>query len=133
MITQIDASLTKWGDWVPEKSDKWNLLFQRAEMIHQYFGVNSSEDSSIKFYEKQTSKYNPLSNPQDNGFEISSENVGNQKSNIIGVKQKNTGLSFSEKNRTYCRISPTCNKLSDRSTFQSEKGLLRIETKSSDI
>lgn len=30
-------------------------------------------------------------------------------------------------------MSPTCDKLSDRSGFQCEKGLLRIETKSSDI
>ena len=37
-------------------------------MTHQYFWVNSSEASSIKFYEKQTSKYNPFSNPQDNVF-----------------------------------------------------------------
>ena len=117
---------------MPEKNNKWNLLCLRAEMTHQYY-FNSSEASSIKFYEKQTSKYNPFSNPQDNGFETSFKNVGNQKSNVIGVQQKKPGLSFSEKNITYCRMSPTCNKLSDRSGFQCEKGRPRIETKSSDI
>lgn len=67
-------------------------------MTHQYyFWVDSSEASSIKFYEKQTSKYNPFSNPQDNGFETSFKNVGNQKSNVIGVQQKKRDYLFQRK------------------------------------
>ena len=62
-------------------------------------------------------KNNPFSNRQHNVFEMSSENKEKQKLNIIWITQRDMGLSSSEGNRNYFRISPKCNELSDRSGF----------------